>query len=1586
MHKLLVSLMVIFLSIGIANAAEDDIPAEVQTKLTNALQNSNAIGKYYVISFPPNDQGAAPQSLDIFVAASERTVVKLINSNTGDVKQRIIEATGTNANNFITTFSSAGAEPALTTASELLEHERGIFKSFILESNKPISVYVLNSRRFSTDGYLAIPVTAWGNDYILCSYYEWVESTQRNWYSGGVIMAAEDGTIVNIKIKGTPGTRTWGGRSIDDEITIRLDKGEVYMLTTDGTTKRTFDLSGTEIVADKPIGLVTFVQRTVMPQPLSTSRDHMVAMVPPVQAWGTEYSSIELDREGAGGDMYRFMASEDNTAIEVFWFDKQTGDPLGFRSYFLNKGQFEEYYGNADPGVQSIRGTVFIKADKPIFVMQYCYSQGWDPSTSQFDPFMFPVISVNQFTQKTIFQTPSNKSGDNEYLTNKFNLIAIGDPDDVTNHVNLMNSITLDGNQVTTLKPDIIGNRIPNTNLYWINLEVDIGPHFIEAGTPFGGYIYGFARYDTYAWPAATAYNNLRTVDTLPPLIELKEEECGLYKLIATELRNGADDDDPQQIDEGIIDFPFVTENINFKEPLELDPEFEDMEWAGYPQDYEFNYIAEVEDKYADAYLEYNIPDATGLNIAYDTLVYEADSLIVVSPIFFGLNRVGVETDEKIIEVTSASDNTITIEDIQIKGTAGGVYRIVQGIEAGFELLPRETTTFSMVYTPEVEYLDLTENPGFGKYDVDTLMIETSCLLWEWPILGQGGKPYMTVSDWIDNQATEEQLLSMENDTRKKITITNYNYTLGRQATWPLIISGLDLANITDQNGANVALGEFTPKGRLEIDANGDFINGNIDIPASTDQNVYSVDVTDVEFYSAASGQFVRNIPLKSNANNDVVIDGISIWAVDVAAPGPAVSNVTWAVQRVGLPIQGGQNSPQGEDTGLDGDGNATGDIIVRNLGTERVILTGVAFDNADAGNQYLSDDRNFRIKDELFGTTVGAVTYPTIDVNAVTIDIWNPDAPDTEALTLRIPVEFNPQGDYNASNNVVPTSRVRFFFTNELGDELTFDDGNGNTVNYLLSDLNGLAGQPVIAPTDYTFTEPTLVLNTNPNTGKVEVTNNSPNFPLTIWSIDETPDNQAGDFDFADENKLPQNDPAGFWRIGPGETKSFDVLFTPQDANPKNRTVKYIYTNDAVSGENGDPITVVAARDLTADSDVFGESKITATEVTSHDFGNVISCNTPVATLTLTNGSSDDNWTLTNFIPDGGTDWTDWATMYPEFEFNPTLDQIFNPSIDVQTTASIDVTYIPANATGPSDVAFTWEGTIDGNIANETGSLRGNPISQEITLSLPTVDNLDLGNVNNQFFRDPSTNNPVFPVSMNMTDSEGNGKGDNWATADVTELTMTIAYHESWLASDQNIITPGNMLNGTDWIVNAIEVEDPDDPTWRNLNITASGSTPLDADGIFAYPHFLILYGEGESYSQAEGVQFSAEPIIKNVVFGSRNDCVANIPLPGSVTIESCVANIRLLDLTGLNGEIDVNFNDQTFMVDVRFNSLDNFQSRIEIYDMSGNLVAVPMDQATQEGTYEASFNVSTLATGAYIVKTSIGFNQQTHKIMIVK
>ena len=1540
-----VVLSIIFLSISI-NASEQEVTSEIKKKLRDRLQNSNAIGRNYVVSFPKNDQTVNQiQDLAIFVASSEPAKVVLYNDLRGIyIPKEIKEENG------VITFSFSNGD--FGSNVEIIDSERILDMGLMIESDVPISVYAINSRRFTTDGFMAIPVSAWGNEYIHCAYYDYNETAfgEKDWGSGFQIMASEDNTRVTIEIKGRPGTETKEGRKVGDVFTIVMDKGQVYQVRGVCTTVKTMDLTGSRVTANKPIGMISFHTRTILPQPRGTvgSRDHMVTWMAPVQAWGKEYSSVSLQREGGGGDMLRFVASEPNTFVECFWYDFRTKEPKGYVSYSLsNVGDWEEYNGLslARGEGQSVYGSIYIRANKPIYVQQYVFSTGYDETPgNQWDPCMFPVIAVEQFTDKTIFQTPSNNSGDNEYLDNFIGLIMIGDADNPAKSNELLSSIMLDGKQLTAQYPNILGNNIPGTDLFWIHAAIDIGPHYIEADTRFGGYIFGYSTWDSYAWPAATAYQNLGVVDTLEPVIE-EIIDCGFYEMRATEFRDepvtpNCDTCKPQ-IDQGIITDPVVLVSENFGDPYRNMEKEEIEDWNGTPEDYDYNYIFEVIDPYMDAYVEYAIADATGLNIAFDTLFYDADSVIVNEPLNFGLVRVGEDSDEFIVEVTSASDGTITIESVEIIGDSEGLFRIESNLPGGFQLEPRSTATITLVYTPALEWLDVPEKENLGKVDLDSLRITTSCLVWDFPVYGQGGEPYINVTDWYGNNGRENVPQTMSSEG-KELRITNWNTTLGRQATWPLEIYGIDLDNIVDENGTAATIDPFTPLDGIAIDADGNF-NTPIIIPISEQRT--EVDFVDIEFLTATSGLFARDIPFVTNAKEGM-IDNVSRWQVSVSEPGPQIFGITWPSQRV---------LESNQDKGVDGQGNATGESIIQNNGDAEIYLMDIAIKDA-GGDQYVSADGNFRIMNERFPD------YNITNIGTTRITIWPAsDENPNRVKEIRIPVEFTPQDVYAADNNLVPNGTI----------VATFQDVDGNEI-VLEANLAGEAFLPQIQTEDREFVDPVLVGNYADNDETVTVSNVGSNAPLYIWSITQDPGRgQPGDFEFADPAAMP--DQANPWVIPVGESRSFDVRFRPSTPAPLDIETYLLYEHDGVTGENGDPITNPAVRGE-AQSRVWGHPRTTGLTVVGFDFGNIISCDTRDGDITITNGSSNDAFTVTSIEPADGSAWTD----HPEFVFPNGLP--IGEVIPATGNFTFPVQYVPANnpAVTNSQVVYIVRGDI-GNDGESTAqnTLQGSTYQIEIALDLPNLpqdQSADPYLSPTERFYQPGESTYHLGVSIDNL-------ANDWAGANVTEIEFDIRYHFSWLASvdkdGANFAMGGAMPN--DWVIDGnalVENVDPNNDEFRLLHVKASGPTPLGQDGILIYPYLQNLYGDASTYA----------PEIVNVSFTGRNDCITPVPTPGEITFNFCTVNIQWLDLYVSGVEASARYNDITDNVEFEFGVGAEVPTKLQMFDSNGNLVATAFDEVLSKGRYQGSISTNNLGNGAYLVRFTSGGQNETFKVMVAR
>ena len=158
-------------------------------------------------------------------------------------------------------------------------------------------------------------------------------------------------------------------------------------------------MTGTKITSNKPIGLVSYVERVMIPATNVNGRDHIVEMLPPVQAWGKRYVTVEYKRDNMG-DFFRVVASQNQTRWKMKYYDKVTGDLLGQREGILNAGEFfEDFNQYVGRGlVEGFRGTSVWEADKPIFVMQYSYSANWDMG-DEFDPFMIIVTPQGQYIQ-----------------------------------------------------------------------------------------------------------------------------------------------------------------------------------------------------------------------------------------------------------------------------------------------------------------------------------------------------------------------------------------------------------------------------------------------------------------------------------------------------------------------------------------------------------------------------------------------------------------------------------------------------------------------------------------------------------------------------------------------------------------------------------------------------------------------------------------------------------------------------------------------------------------------------------------------------------------------------------------------------------------------------------------------------------------------------------------------------------------------------------------------------------------------------------------------------------------------------------
>jgi hypothetical protein len=686
-----------------------------------AVLNNSAQGKDFWFVFPMNDNPNAPlNALEVYVTGSSNTVVNLEVPGAGFSRKKALRALD------VVTFSTR--DGSISPSWEVNSNEIPDDIAIHVFADAPVSVYVLSAKPVTSEGYLALPTSVWGTEYIHCSYYDFLEFGK--WATGMCIIASEDDTEVSVYLRGKGGAiaKTSKGTKLGTTIKVQLMKGQVYNIKGDATTRGVFDMSGSKIVANKPVGLISYHQRCMIPANNTSGRDHISEMLPPVQAWGKKYATVEYTRDNKG-DFFRIIASQNNTRWKMKYYDKVTGKILGNREGNLQAGEFYEeinQWGGLG-AVESIRGVSVWEADKPVLVLQYSYSANWDKGT-QFDPFYIVVTPQEQYIQATVFQTPSNSA----FATNWFNVVAVGDSNDAAGEK--LKSIVLDGKPIWITKPTLLSNRIPGTNLYWQNLKVAPGPHRITSNTVFGGYIYGFSDFDSYGWPAAMALKKLDQIDTLPPVLT-KTEECGDFTYTATELRNFGPPPDTAQIDQGIATIEMIDSiSVNYKlELLTADKIVVD------PKVTTFDFKFSVIDKTKDAFAIFVVLDRAG-NYVIDSIRYTVNKLsLKPNPVNFGKVRVNT-SQQKTVKIKNES--LVILELKEIKLQLGKNYKIISADTSS--LKPGEERDIVLEFTPDRESRDDKD------ILVDSLMAKTQCAVFAWQVQGLGVRPCIEVEEGWD--------------------------------------------------------------------------------------------------------------------------------------------------------------------------------------------------------------------------------------------------------------------------------------------------------------------------------------------------------------------------------------------------------------------------------------------------------------------------------------------------------------------------------------------------------------------------------------------------------------------------------------------------------------------------------------------------------------------------------------------------------------------------------------------------------------------------------------------------------------------
>lgn len=331
-------------------------------------------------------------------------------------------------------------------------------------SDNLISVYGLNQRTFSTDAYLALPVSAWGSDYLVMSY---VNSPSATGSQFGIV-ANQDNTVVTITLTGT----LFNGPLEGTTYQVTLDEGEVYQ----GRSIGGSDLTGTEITSTQPIGVFGSHFCATVPVGV-TFCDHLTEMLPAEDAWGQSFVTVPF-AERENGDVFRVLAAEDNTQVEI----------NGSLVATLDRG---EHYETILTQASSI------ECSASALVAQFMQGNSADGDDFVGDPAMVLIPPREQFVGEYTVSTPA--AG---FETNHLNLVVDN---------NGLGSILLNGAPIAIEE----FSPIAGTNFNSAQIPIDLGNYSLTSSTAFGVFVYGTNPDDSYAYPGGQIYSAVAEVNNL---------------------------------------------------------------------------------------------------------------------------------------------------------------------------------------------------------------------------------------------------------------------------------------------------------------------------------------------------------------------------------------------------------------------------------------------------------------------------------------------------------------------------------------------------------------------------------------------------------------------------------------------------------------------------------------------------------------------------------------------------------------------------------------------------------------------------------------------------------------------------------------------------------------------------------------------------------------------------------------------------------------------------------------------------------------------------------------------------------------
>jgi hypothetical protein len=569
--------------------------------------------------------------------------------------------------------------------SSAIETDKAIH---IWSDNADLSVYFMSRNDFTSDGMYVIPTTGWGKDYVVAAATALYVSAAVDLPSEFIIIANQDNTAVSIipsqdiRKEGDP-SGVLHAKGVP--FTEFLKKGECIQYQTTQSQDVPWDLSGTVVTSNNPIGVIGASACPFLPA--DPYCDHVNDYIPPVRTWSNTYYTTQFVGRKWGGDSFLIVASK---AGQLIYRNGNLAATLG---------RYESY------NPTDITGSNIWTSDAPFMLVQYINSATYGVPVGQprntGDPAMVVVNPAEQFAKTVIFQTPNITPGSGQSaFVNYVNVLL---------RTSSVPNTTMDGRLLTSYTP-INRSPIPGTGWEALRIEKVLpGRHKIVSDSGVGVYIYGYGPDDSYAWAGALGTKTVATLDTVPPTTKTLTD-CFCARVNVYDIHP-----DASKLSSVTID---SLDNTTFLP----DPDFIpggalDSSW------YEFCII----DSSKPAYIVVSVYDIAG-NRTTITSTYEPQIVsLSPDPVNFGTGNIGQNSYDYVI-ITNTGSVDYQFKDVNFRLGNGTLGFYVDSTGGDGPIPPGGTRKIRIRF-----------NPIFGNTVTDTVLFGDECTKFSSKVIGNGG-------------------------------------------------------------------------------------------------------------------------------------------------------------------------------------------------------------------------------------------------------------------------------------------------------------------------------------------------------------------------------------------------------------------------------------------------------------------------------------------------------------------------------------------------------------------------------------------------------------------------------------------------------------------------------------------------------------------------------------------------------------------------------------------------------------------------------------------------------------------------------